>query len=87
MRISTSPKGQAALDKGDNEQAVAKFRHALNLQPDSAEAQHLLGIALEKQGDSKGAAAAFRKALETQPERRVCADRRLDQLEAENNNG
>ncbi|HZS97802.1 MAG TPA: tetratricopeptide repeat protein, partial [Terriglobales bacterium] len=72
--------GQTALDKGENDEAIAKFRHALNLQPDSAEAQHFLGAALEKQGDTKGATTAFRKALESNPSD-VYARQRLDQLE------
>ena len=71
--------GQAALAKGDNEQAIVKFRHALNLQPESAEAQHYLGVALEGQGDSKSASAAFRKALELNPSD-VYARQRLDKL-------
>jgi tetratricopeptide (TPR) repeat protein len=59
--------GRVALDKGDLEQAAAKFRHALQLQPDSADAQHLLGAVLEKQGDAQGASEAFRKTLELNP--------------------
>ena len=49
------------------EQAVTKFRQAINLQPESSEAQHDLGLALAKQGDVKGASGAFRKALELNP--------------------
>ena len=75
--------GQAALDKGDTEQAIVKFRHALNLQPESSLAQHQLGIALEKQGDSKGASAAFRKAVELDPGD-TYARQRLDNLNATN---
>ena len=37
------------------------------MQPESAEAQHYLGVALEKQSDIEGASAAFRKALELNP--------------------
>ena len=59
--------GQTALDKGELEQAVTKFRQAINLQPESSEAQHDLGLALAKQGDVKGASGAFRKALELNP--------------------
>jgi len=59
--------GRVALDKGDLDQAAAKFRHALQLQPESADAQHLLGAVLEKQGDAQGASEAFRKTLELNP--------------------
>jgi tetratricopeptide (TPR) repeat protein len=34
--------GRAALERGDSEEAAAKFRHALELRPDSAEARRLL---------------------------------------------
>jgi tetratricopeptide (TPR) repeat protein len=59
--------GRVALDKGDLDQAAAKFRHALQLQPESADAQHLLGAVLEKQGDAQGASEAFRKTVELNP--------------------
>ena len=42
--------GRAALDKGELEEAAAKFRHALRLQPDSAEAQRYLGQVLQQKG-------------------------------------
>ena len=58
--------GRAALDKGDNEQAAAKFRHAINLNPTPPMRNTFSVLVLEKQGDTKGAAAAFRKAFETQ---------------------
>jgi Flp pilus assembly protein TadD len=60
--------GRAALDRGEIDQAIAKFRRALNFQPASGAAHRLLGIALAKQGDSKGSIVAFRKALEIDPE-------------------
>jgi tetratricopeptide (TPR) repeat protein len=60
--------GRAALDHGDIDQALAKFRRALNFQPASGVANRLLGIALAKHGDSKGSIVAFRKALEIDPE-------------------
>ena len=58
---------RAALDKGDLEHAVAEFRRAIKLQPDSAEAHRYLGAALEKQGDPAAAAASYRKAVELNP--------------------
>jgi len=72
--------GRAALDKGELEQASAKFQHAIKLQPDSAPAQHYLGIALQKQGDAAGASAAFEKAIELNPGDRF-ARSALDRLQ------
>ena len=40
--------GRAALDRGDLEEAASKFRRALQLRPESAEAQRLLDSALER---------------------------------------
>ncbi len=59
--------GRVALDKGELAQAAAKFRHALELQPESSDAQHFLGVVLEKEGDAQGASAAYRKAMEFNP--------------------
>ena len=59
--------GHVALDKGELDQAAAKFRHALVLQPESSDAQHFLAAVLEKQGDTEGASAAYRKTLELNP--------------------
>ena len=73
--------GQAALDKGDLEQAAIKFRHAITLQPESPEAQRYLGVVLEKQGNKEGASAALRKALELNPGD-VDARQRLGKLNA-----
>ena len=58
--------GRAAMQKGELEEAAAKFEHAMKLQP-NAVAQHALGVVLAKQGDAEGASAAFRKALELDP--------------------
>ena len=71
--------GLSALDKGENDQALAKFQHAISMQSDSAEAQHYLGIALERQSNNQGASAAFRKALELNPSD-VYSRQRLDRL-------
>jgi len=59
--------GRAALDKRELDEAAAKFRHALELQPESSDAQHFLGVVLEKEGDARGASAAYRKAVELNP--------------------
>jgi tetratricopeptide (TPR) repeat protein len=55
------------LDKGELDEAAAKFRHALTLQPKSSDAEHLLGVVLERQGDAEGALAAYRRTLELNP--------------------
>jgi tetratricopeptide (TPR) repeat protein len=44
--------GRAALEKGDLEQAAARFRHAIQLRPDSSDAQRYLALVEEKQGDA-----------------------------------
>jgi tetratricopeptide (TPR) repeat protein len=67
--------GHVALERGELDQAAAKFRHAIELQPDSADAQHLLGTVLEKQGDRESAAAAYRRALELNPGDLVARDK------------
>ena len=59
--------GRAALEKGDLERAAAKLRRAIQLRPDSSEAQSALGAVLEKQGDVPGASAAYQKAVELNP--------------------
>ena len=59
--------GRVALDRGELDQAAAKFRHALELQPQSSDAEHFWGVVLEKEGDAQGASAAYRKALEFNP--------------------
>ena len=59
--------GRAALQKGELQEAEAKFRHAIKLQPNSPVAQHLLGMTLEKEGDTENAVIAYQKALELNP--------------------
>ncbi|HEU0038304.1 MAG TPA: tetratricopeptide repeat protein, partial [Verrucomicrobiae bacterium] len=59
--------GREALDKGDLDQAAAKFRHAIKLQPESSDAQRFLGMVFEKQHDPEGASAAYRRALDLNP--------------------
>jgi tetratricopeptide (TPR) repeat protein len=71
--------GRAALDRGELGDALAKFRRAVELQPDSSNAQQYLGTVLEKQGDTNGAIAAYRKALELNPGA-TAVKQRLDAL-------
>jgi tetratricopeptide (TPR) repeat protein len=59
--------GRAALDKGNLDLAAEKFRHALVLQPQSPDAQHLLATVLEKESDLAGALSAYRKTVELNP--------------------
>jgi len=58
---------RAAMEKGELEVAAAKLRHAIQLRPDSFEAQGALGAVLEKKGDRDAATAAYKKALELNP--------------------
>jgi tetratricopeptide (TPR) repeat protein len=73
--------GRAALQKGDLAQAAAKFRRAIQLRPESSDAQRYLGAVLEQQGETAGATAAYRKAVELNPAD-VSAKERLDKLTA-----
>ena len=59
--------GQAALRNGELQQAEAKFRHALRLQPNSPLSEHLLALTLEKEGNTDEALAAYQKAVELNP--------------------
>ncbi len=60
--------GKAALEKGEIDNAVVKFRQVLKERPGLAEAHYQLGVALARKGDSDGAASEFRKTLETNPD-------------------
>ena len=57
-----------ALRGGDFAAAAAAARAVLAQQPDSAQAHHLLGLALRQQGDLAAADAAFDRALALAPE-------------------
>lgn len=59
--------GRAADQKGEFEQAVAKFQHAIKLEPESSVAYRDLAIVREKQGDRAGAAVAYKKAVDLNP--------------------
>ena len=59
--------GRAALQKGELQEADAKFQHAIKLQPNSSAAQHLLAMTLEKEGKTEDAAAAYQKAVDLNP--------------------
>ncbi len=59
--------GRAALDKGDLEQAAARFRHAIELRPESSEAQRYLDDVLEQQRRTERASATDRTVLILNP--------------------
>jgi superkiller protein 3 len=59
--------GKSALDRGEADQAIDKFRHVLSSKPDAAEPHYLLGVAFEKKGNSEQAIAEFRRAFELNP--------------------
>lgn len=59
--------GRAAFQKGEFEQAAAKFQHAIRLEPQSSIAYRDLAMVLEKQGDRASAAAAYKKAVDLNP--------------------
>src|SRR6185312_13040723 len=71
--------GRAALAHGSIDEAAQKFRHAVQLEPEAADAQQSLGSVLEKQGKIAEAVAAYKKALELNPASTV-AKARLDEL-------
>lgn len=73
--------GRAAFQKGELQEAAAKFQHAIKLAPDSAIAHHYLGIVLEKQGDTAEAIASYQKAVSLNPGDSV-ARQSLDRLQA-----
>ncbi len=56
--------GKAALERGDADQAILKFKQIAKERPDLAEAQYQVGVALLQKRDFEGAAVAFRKTLE-----------------------
>jgi tetratricopeptide (TPR) repeat protein len=58
--------GKRALEKGELDQAVAKFRNAVRQRPDLAEAHYQLGMALARKQDA-AAGDALRKALQLDP--------------------
>jgi tetratricopeptide (TPR) repeat protein len=59
--------GHAAFQKGEFEQAAAKFQHAIKLEPESSIAYRDLAMVLEQQGDRAGAATAYKKAVDLNP--------------------
>jgi tetratricopeptide (TPR) repeat protein len=59
--------GVILRDKGQIEEAIARFRKAIELEPEYADAHNKLGLALWKKGLAKEAIASYRKAVELAP--------------------
>lgn len=57
-----------ALGRGDTAAALAHARDLLAQEPENAQAQHLLGVCLQRTGDLRGARAAFERAVELGPD-------------------
>jgi protein O-mannosyl-transferase len=60
--------GNALVTKGRDDEAIAHFQKALEIQPDFAMAHNNLGNALLAKGQTDEAIAHFQKALEIQPD-------------------
>lgn len=69
--------GNVLSDQGVEDQAIAAYRRATDLEPDFAEAHCCLGNLLRIQGNAEEAIASYRRAVELDP----------DQFEAQNNLG
>jgi Flp pilus assembly protein TadD len=54
--------------EGHVDAAIAKYREALDLDPDLALAWNALSMALRQQGDVEGAIAAARRLIELEPD-------------------
>jgi len=59
--------GLAYMEQGENEQAMAKLKHALKLNPDSAPAHHYIAELYKKLGKNREAEEHYRKALSLTP--------------------
>jgi tetratricopeptide (TPR) repeat protein len=60
--------GEALIQKGSVDEAIAHFQKALQINPDYAEAYYNLGEALLKKGNVDEAIAHFQKALQINPD-------------------
>ena len=59
--------GNVLLERGEVDAAIAEFREALRLKPDSAGSLSNLGYALSTKGDYRGAVRACREAIRLDP--------------------
>ncbi len=58
----------ALADAGKYSEAIATYQQALQLDPNSSQAHHNLGLAFQSMGQSEQAITEFRAALQLQPE-------------------
>jgi len=66
--------GQALLQKGQVDEALAQFRRALEINPNYAEAHNNLAIALYQKGQVDEAIAQFQEALRLKPDYKDAQD-------------
>ena len=59
--------GLAYMEQGNNEEALKKLQHALDLNPDSASANHYIAELYRKVGKNREAEEHYRKALSVTP--------------------
>lgn len=59
--------GLAYMERGDNQVALKKLLHALQLNPDSASANHYIAELYRKMGENRKAEKHYRKALSLTP--------------------
>ncbi|MEG3985584.1 tetratricopeptide repeat protein [Microcoleus sp. S28C3] len=60
--------GDHFLESGNLDEAIAAYRHAIELNPDISWSYHHLGEALTQQGKLEEAIAAYRRAIELNPD-------------------
>lgn len=72
--------GKAALEKGELDQAMAKFGQIAKHRPDLDEVHYYMGLTLSRKGDRDGATLAFQKTLQLNPEH-AGAKQGLDKLQ------
>ncbi|MEG3925528.1 tetratricopeptide repeat protein [Microcoleus sp. T3_D1] len=60
--------GDRLLESGNLEEAIAAYRHAIELNPDISCSYYHLGEALSQQGKLEEAIAAYRRAIELKPD-------------------
>lgn len=60
--------GFALFARGETEGAIARYRHAIEIEPDLAIAWNGLSMALAKQGELDAAIEAAEKLIELEPE-------------------
>jgi type IV pilus assembly protein PilF len=80
--------GLAYMEQGNNEEALKKLKHALELNPDSASANHYIAELYRKLGKTREAETHYRKALSLTPSDPMllnnygvflCSQQRLDE--------